>query len=39
MAENREKKGEVVVPAGGETGRPRCLAEVRKHLKVHYFTN
>jgi hypothetical protein len=24
------KKGEVVVPAGGETGGPRCLAEVRK---------
>jgi len=24
------KKGEVVEPAGGETGVPRCLAEVRK---------
>ena len=24
------KKGEVVAPAGGETGKPRCLAEVRK---------
>jgi len=24
------KKGEVVGPAGGETGVPRCLAEVRK---------
>jgi len=23
----REKKGEVVEPAGGETGVPRCLAE------------
>ena len=26
----RAKKGEVVEPAGGETGGPRCLAEVRK---------
>jgi hypothetical protein len=25
-----QKKGEVVVPAGGETGVPRCLAEARK---------
>ena len=24
------KKGEVVEPAGGETGVPHCLAEVRK---------
>jgi hypothetical protein len=24
------KKGEVVEPAGGETGGPRCLAEVRE---------
>jgi len=24
------KKGEVVGPAGGETGVPHCLAEVRK---------
>ena len=29
----RRKKGEVVGPAGGETGGPRCLAEVRKLLK------
>ena len=30
------KKGEVVDPAGGETGMPRCLAEV--HIKaVLYF--
>ena len=29
----RAKKGEVVVPAGGETGLPHCLAEVRKLLK------
>ena len=27
------KKGEVVVPAGGETGGPHCLAEVYKLLK------
>jgi hypothetical protein len=36
----RTKKGEVVEPAGGETGVPRCLAEVRKLLKaalLHYF--
>jgi hypothetical protein len=36
----RTKKGEVVGPAGGETGVPRCLAEVRKLLKAalfHYF--
>ncbi len=25
----RAKKGEVVGPAGGETGVPRCLAEVQ----------
>ncbi|GEM_PF-2098444 len=25
---NAHKNGEVVVPAGGETGGPRCLAEV-----------
>jgi len=34
------KKGEVVGPAGGETGVPRCLAEVRMLLKAalfHYF--
>jgi len=34
------KKGEVVGPAGGETGIPRCLAEVRKPLRaasLHYF--
>ncbi len=31
------KKGEVVVPAGGETGGPRCLAEVRKLLKAALF--
>jgi len=34
------KKGEVVEPAGGETGVPRCLAEVRKPLHAasfHYF--
>jgi hypothetical protein len=28
IMKNAQKKGEVVVPAGGETGRPRCLAEV-----------
>jgi len=28
----RAKKGEVVEPAGGETGMPRCLAEVHKLL-------
>jgi len=28
------KKGEVVVPAGGETGGPHCLAEVHKLLKT-----
>ena len=28
------KKGEVVGPAGGETGVPRCLAEVRKLPKA-----
>jgi len=27
------KKGEVVVPAGGETGGPHCLAEVYKAVK------
>jgi hypothetical protein len=35
-----EKKGEVVGPAGGETGGPRCLAEARMLLKTalfHYF--
>jgi len=26
----------VVGPAGGETGKPRCLAEVRKLLKAVY---
>jgi len=34
------KKGEVVGPAGGGTGEPRCLAEVRELLKaalLHYF--
>jgi hypothetical protein len=31
------KKGEVVEPAGGETGEPRCLAEVHKLLKQLYF--
>jgi hypothetical protein len=29
MEEYAHKKGEVVGPAGGETGGPRCLAEVR----------
>jgi hypothetical protein len=28
------KKGEGVVPAGGETGRPHCLAEVYKAVKT-----
>jgi hypothetical protein len=28
--ETVRKKGEVVEPAGGETGVPHCLAEVRK---------
>jgi hypothetical protein len=31
------KKGEVVEPAGGETGVPRCLAEVRKLPKAALF--
>jgi len=31
------KKGEVVEPAGGETGVPRCLAEVRKLLRAALF--
>jgi len=34
------KKGEVVGPAGGETGVPHCLAEVRKlpeTAAIHYF--
>jgi hypothetical protein len=33
------KKGEVVGPAGGETGVPRCLAEVRKLPKAALFHN
>ncbi|UCC22877.1 MAG: hypothetical protein JSW23_02070 [Planctomycetota bacterium] len=33
----RAKKGEVVEPAGGETGGPRCLAEVRKLLVAALF--
>ncbi|MFC1676227.1 hypothetical protein ACFL3G_04075 [Planctomycetota bacterium] len=28
------KIGEVVEPAGGETGEPHCLAEVQKLLKA-----
>ena len=28
------KKGEGVVPAGGETGGPHCLAEVYKAVKT-----
>jgi hypothetical protein len=35
--EYAHKKGEVVGPAGGETGGPRCLAEVRKLLKAANF--
>jgi hypothetical protein len=31
------KKGEVVGPAGGETGGPRCLAEAHKAAKTAYF--
>jgi hypothetical protein len=30
----RDKKGEVVEPAGGETGVPRCLAEVYEPPKA-----
>jgi hypothetical protein len=30
----RAKKGEVVGPAGGDTGGPHCLAEVYKPLRV-----
>jgi len=30
MCPRAQKKGEVVDPAGGETGVPHCLAEVRK---------
>jgi hypothetical protein len=33
----RIKKGEVVGPAGGETGVPHCLAEVHKPLKAALF--
>jgi len=33
------KKGEVVVPAGGETGRPHCLAEVYKAVKTALYLN
>ena len=29
-----QKTGEVVGPAGGETGVPRCLAEVRMPLNA-----
>jgi hypothetical protein len=36
-ADVREKNGEVVGPAGGETGGPRCLAEVRKLPKTALF--
>jgi hypothetical protein len=32
-----QKNGEVVGPAGGETGGPRCLAEVRKLPKAALF--
>jgi len=31
------KKGEVVGPAGGETGVPHCLAEVHRLLKTASF--
>jgi hypothetical protein len=32
------KKGEVVGPAGGETGGPHCLAEVYKLLKTALYS-
>jgi len=34
----RHKKGEGVVPAGGETGRPHCLAEVYKAVKTAIYS-
>ncbi len=37
MVTVRTKKGEVVGPAGGETGGPRCLAEDRKLLRAALF--
>ena len=33
MGHSAQKTGEVVEPAGGETGEPHCLAEVCKHLR------
>jgi len=33
----RRKKGEVVEPAGGETGVPHCLAEAHKLLEAALF--
>jgi hypothetical protein len=36
--EYAHKKGEVVGPAGGETGVPRCLAEVRKLLACSFIS-
>jgi hypothetical protein len=37
LGDYAHKKGEVVEPAGGETGGPRCLAEVRKLLIAALF--
>jgi len=34
-----EKKGEAVEPAGGETGEPRCLAEVYKAAREQLSIN
>jgi len=34
-AREAHKNGEVVGPAGGETGEPRCLAEDRKLPQQH----
>jgi hypothetical protein len=36
-SEHAHKKGEVVVPAGGETGGPHCLAEVYKAVKKQHY--
>ncbi len=35
---NAQKKGETVDPAGGGTGRPRCLAEVHELHKTQFIS-
>jgi len=37
VQEYARKKGEEVVPAGGETGGPHCLAEVYKAVKKQHY--